>query len=104
MDAQEYQDILDDLLEKVRCYDELDPPTLHSQIVFGGIANVLDAMKIGDPSSIVPNGDGGICFEWHSKDRRYAISLEVMDDGKLDLVIFEDCKIVFRFDGEERTQ
>lgn len=46
------------------------------------------------PQWVVPNGDGGIVFEW--REGSIARVIEILDDGSVDCAIFEDNKLVSR--------
>ena len=46
------------------------------------------------PQWVVPNGDGGIVFEW--REGSIARVVEILDDGSVDCAIFEDKKVVSR--------
>ena len=49
---------------------------------------------VPSPQWVVPNGDGGIVFEW--REESTAAVVEVFDDGSSDCAIFEDNKLVSR--------
>lgn len=46
------------------------------------------------PQWVVPNGDGGIVFEW--REGSIARVVEILDNGSVDCAIFEDNKLVSR--------
>ena len=51
------------------------------------------------PQWVVPNGDGGIVFEW--REGSIARVIEILDDGSVDCAIFEDNKLVSRISIDE---
>lgn len=54
---------------------------------------------VPSPQWVVPNGDGGIVFEW--REESTAAVIEVFDDGSADCAIFEDNKLVSRISIDE---
>ena len=46
------------------------------------------------PLRVVPDGDGGIAFEW--KDGPASCSIEIADDGSIELITFENSRLVSR--------
>lgn len=49
---------------------------------------------VPSPQWVVPNGDGGIVFEW--REESTAAVIEILDDGSRVCAIFEDGKLVSR--------
>lgn len=54
---------------------------------------------VPSPQWVVPNGDGGIVFEW--REESTAAVIEIFDDGSADYAIFEDNKLISRTSSDE---
>lgn len=48
------------------------------------------------PDRVVPDGDGGIAFEWY-RDLD-SISINVQEDGTIEALCFENCRLVERIE------
>ena len=57
-------------------------------------ARESDGEFVSSPQWVVPNGDGGIVFEW--REGSTAAVIEILEDGSVDCAIFEDNKLVLR--------
>lgn len=62
-------------------------------------ARESDDEFVPSPQWVVPNGDGGIVFEW--REESTAAVIEILDDGSVDCAIFEDGKLVSRASIDE---
>ncbi len=62
-------------------------------------ARESDDEFVPSPQWVVPNGDGGIVFEWREKSTSAVI--EILDDGSVDCAIFEDGRLVARTSIDE---
>jgi hypothetical protein len=58
------------------------------------VAREMRAAGLPAPLRVVPNGDGGITFE-HKAGRVFE-TIEIDEDGSIELVTFADSKLVFR--------
>lgn len=71
--------------------DETSPPTAAAIDAASCLAGLPDRPP---PDRIVPNGDGGIVFEWW--EGKAFETLEVSDRGDVEFCLFIDCKLVER--------
>ena len=62
-------------------------------------AREYDNGFVPSPQWVVPNGDGGIVFEWREESTSAVV--EVFDDGSAECAIFEDNKLVSRTSIDE---
>lgn len=91
--------VIDQLLDWFRNPQELAdedflPP---SKQVIKRVCDFVVASQDGrlpSPLRVVPDGDGGISFEWHWGSHFQTINFD--DDGSVELLQFEDCKLVRR--------
>jgi hypothetical protein len=74
--------------------DDLEPPTLAILPVVIEVAKALRDNSVDPPLRVVPNGEGGVVFEW--RDRPWFWSLEVEHTGLLTLSLFRDGRLISR--------
>ena len=74
--------------------DGLEPP---SRQIIGLACCVAQAMRdegAPPPLRVVPDGDGGIAFEW--KDGTASCAVEIEEDGSVEMITFENSRLVSR--------
>ena len=75
-------------------------PSLHSHCLAAraqlamDVATVMRDGKIEAPDRIVPNGDGGLVFRWHSGEFTWSLELDV--DGSMETTLMEEHTLVCR--------
>lgn len=55
---------------------------------------VLRENRVPAPDNVVPDGDGGIAFNWYSDND--LTTIEFGEDGTIELIVFEKSKIIHR--------
>lgn len=74
--------------------DDLIPPSKSVvQTAIQLAQGARDARSI-PPDWIIPDGDGGIVFEWREASR--AVKLELLDDGSAECLVFDHNRLLFR--------
>jgi hypothetical protein len=74
--------------------DDLIPPSKSVvQTAIQIAQGARDARRI-PPDWIIPDGDGGIVFEWREANR--AVKLELLDDGSAECLFFDHDRLLFR--------
>lgn len=72
----------------------LEPPSAEVFPLVGEVAVVLRDQGVDPPLRVVPNGEGGVVFEW--RDHPFFWVLEVERDGALALSVFRNARLVSR--------
>jgi hypothetical protein len=77
-------------------FDEegLEPPSADVFPLVDEVALVLENRGVSPPLRVVPNGEGGVVFEW--RDHPFFWSLDVEKEGGLALSIFRNARLVSR--------
>ena len=71
-----------------------EPPVPEILPVVAEVAAALRDRGVEPPLRVVPNGEGGVVFEW--RDSPYYWSLEVEKAGSLALAVFRNSRLVCR--------
>jgi hypothetical protein len=99
-DCQAWQAVIDERLKAWEQHsadldeEALEPPSAEVFPLVEQVAAVLREQGIGPPLRMVPNGEGGVVFEW--RDHPFFWSVEVEKDGSLTLAIFRNARLVSR--------
>lgn len=99
-DRQAWQRVIDGQLKEwqrdpSQLQDEgIEPPSPEILPLVAEIAVTLRDHGVDPPLRVVPNGEGGVVFEW--RDSPYFWSLEVEKAGSLALSIFRNSRLVSR--------
>lgn len=72
--------------------DDLIPPSRDVISLASRLAIALRDQDCPPPSSVVPNGDGGIVLERSQGPE--AVTYEVYDDGTVEYTLYNDCRVV----------
>ena len=48
------------------------------------------------PLRMVPDGEGGIIFDWKSSSRPYHVVAQIHADGGMEMLLFHECKLLAR--------
>lgn len=72
----------------------LEPPSAEVLPLVEQVALVLRDHGVDPPLRVVPNGEGGVVFEW--RDQPFFWSLDVEKEGALALSIFRNARLVSR--------
>jgi hypothetical protein len=48
------------------------------------------------PLRMAPDGEGGIMFDWKNSSLPYHVVAQIHADGGMELLVFDDCKLVAR--------
>ncbi len=74
--------------------DGIEPP---SGAIIGLACDLVRTMRdkgLPPPLRVVPDGDGGIAFEW--KNGPVFQTIEIEEDGSIELITFENSRLVSR--------
>ncbi len=71
---------------------DMKPPTADARDMAVQCCNFFADQEAPEPSRAIPNGDGGIIFEWESAV--CYVSVEVDADGGWECIVYQDGKIV----------
>jgi hypothetical protein len=74
--------------------DGLEPPSAEIFPLVEEVALVLKEQGVDPPLRIVPNGEGGVMFEWRHPP--FFWSLDVEKDGSMALSVFRNSRLVSR--------
>ena len=69
-------------------------PSLVSIHVAINVGTQLRNQEDPPPHRVVPNGDGGIAFEWWSSSK--SVTIEFFEDGEVEVARFADSKLISR--------
>lgn len=99
-DRQSWQRVIDQQLQEwqrdpSQLEDEgVEPPSLEVLPLVVEVAAALRDHGVEPPLRVLPNGEGGVVFEW--RDTPYFWSLEVEQTGSLNLSIFRNSRLISR--------
>jgi len=74
--------------------DEVIAPTPDIISLAGDVAMALRDKGIDPPLRVVPDGDGGVCFE--HRHGEFLETLTVASDGTVELLVFRNCRLETR--------
>lgn len=98
--SSQWNDIIDNkLIEWGRHPEEiadvnLVPPTPNCLASAFSFAKRAKSMQVPAPSRTLPDGDGGLVFEWCDGDA--ALAIEVGPDGKGEFMAYAGSRLIFR--------
>ena len=74
--------------------DGVIEPSLASIYIAIDLATRWRDQEDPPPQRVVPNGDGGIAFEWWSNSK--SVTIEFFEDGEVEVARFADAKLISR--------
>ncbi len=78
--------------------DGLLPPSPAALGAAVRLVKALDSKTMPPLQWLVPNGDGGIVFEWRQDS--FAEKIEILDDGSVTYAYFEHTRLMFKIECE----
>ena len=74
--------------------DGIEAPSRPIIVLACRVARVMRDAGKPPPLRVVPDGDGGIAFEW--KDGPASHAIEIEEDGSIEMITFENYRLVSR--------
>jgi hypothetical protein len=77
--------------------EDFVPPTPHAlHLAACRVAPTMRDAGLPAPLHVVPDGNGGLSFEFEPQDRTWFASLDIGGEGSVELLVFDEGRLIFR--------